>query len=444
MNREERKKTGEYGTGKRLLALAILAGIVTVVLLVSLVGEGLIQVQHNRNAAQETVSPVVLKLDYAYQNPQWDEQVEQTIKAFEEENPDVRIQYDPAYSSRVYEDTLIKKIALSELGDIVQLKNPAPYVEAGLIGTLPESLAQNLTYCYEEKGSVYGAGAVRATSGILYNQELFDRLHLNPPKNYKEFLAICETLNQNGITPIAVGGGDLWHMEYWINHFFREKVLTKNPDWLKDAETGKASWADPEITEMIEALTGLFSSGYINADWRSTTDLQTADLLAKGEAAMVYTGPWTAQTVQKMNPSFQAGWFFLPDEEGTTVAADNQDVYWAVWADWQADEARYEAALRFLEYFYSKENYSRVLNGTVTSSAVEGMDAAETTEFRTKVWADFAAADERITAYIGDADTPQNFEKELLLALETSMGGDLSKKKVQSKLTDSWEETKNG
>ena len=65
---------------------------------------------------------------------------------------------------------------------------------------------------------------------------------------------ICKTLKSKGIDPIGVGGSDLWHMEYWVNHFFRTDVLSKNPEWLSQCSEGVVSWTDAEVIQMLADL----------------------------------------------------------------------------------------------------------------------------------------------------------------------------------------------
>lgn len=137
---------------------------------------------------------------------------------------------------------LTEKIARNELGDIVQLKMPLGYAKSDTLGEISEDVANQVSSVYTYIGKTYGVGAVQATSGILYNKQLFAKYHLSEPKTWNDFLRICRTLRANGVTPIGVGGSDLWHMEYWVNHFFRVDVLSGNENWLQDCAVGRASW----------------------------------------------------------------------------------------------------------------------------------------------------------------------------------------------------------
>ena len=167
-------------------------------------------------AEAETVE---LELTYAYQNSQWNAAIENMIRGFEEEHPEIDVQYEINYEDNVYEDLLSKRIARGELGDIVQLKTPETYAASGLLAAIPEEVAGEVSNVYAYRDQVCGVGAVESTWGILYNRSLFARYGLDEPETYEDFLEICGFLQRRDITPIGVGGADLWHMEFWVNHF---------------------------------------------------------------------------------------------------------------------------------------------------------------------------------------------------------------------------------
>ena len=49
-------------------------------------------------------------------------------------------------------------------------------------------------------------------------------------------------------------------------------VLSGNENWLQDCTAGKVSWEEKEPKQMMHHLSELFSGGYVNEDWRTTTD----------------------------------------------------------------------------------------------------------------------------------------------------------------------------
>ena len=67
-------------------------------------------------------------------------------------------------------------------------------------------------------GKLYAqnTAGVDDTNGILYKKDVFERLNISIPTNYEEFKQVCDTLQENGITPIYEFVKDLWHTHYWM------------------------------------------------------------------------------------------------------------------------------------------------------------------------------------------------------------------------------------
>ena len=203
-------------------------------------------------------------------------------------------------------------------------------------------------------------------------------------------------------------------MEFWTNHFFRSDVIAQDPDWLQKCQNGDVKWTDQQPRQMAEHLYDLFHSDFINENWRTTTDTSLAYKMSEWEVAMIYTGPWTASAIYKLNPELNLGWFYVPDESGVTYAADNHDTYWAVTAECQEDAQKYEAAMTFLSYFYNQDVYSDLCLQTSNFPLIVQQTTYEVTPIQEEMWVKFHEADQQIQIYIGNEDTPENFEREML------------------------------
>ena len=423
-------------TLKLRLAAAAAAALILVILAVVLI----LRNRPEPDAPEET--DITISLVYAFQNSQWSACVEEVVRRFEEAYPGIHVAYEIQYEDEVYEDTLTKLIARDELGDVVQLKEPVRFAENGLLAPLPEELCAKVSSVCRVDGRPYAAAALGVTTGVVYNKALFAELGLEPPASYQEFLTLCAALRRQGIAPLGVGGGDLWHMEYWMNHFLRSDVLSREPDFLALCAAGERDWNDPLITEMLEHMAQLFRRGYVNESWTSTPDAALAYHLAEGEAAMVFSGPWLIRDALALDPSLELGWFYVPGESGQVVAGESVDVFWAVTGECARDQSRYEAACAFLEFFYSEGVYEQ------TCAAMAGFSTL-TDESRGQYAASGAVgemrqahdgAELRFTAYVGDENTPPGFEKRLLELLVRLCRGELSVPEAQALCAEYWEE----
>lgn len=426
----------------RKRGLLIISIIILVSLLVILCGSLFYDNIRNKGrtkSAGEDENQVEIELVYAYQNAQWNSAIEATVRNFEKKYPNIKVNYEVNYEDKVYEDILIKKIARNELGDIVQLKTPEPYANSDTLGEISDEVKNLVKYTYDVGGKTYAVGAVESTSGIIYNKEIFERCGLSVPQTYQDFLNICKTLESKGITPIGVGGSDLWHMEYWVNHFFRTDVLSKNPDWLRQCSEGVVSWTDAEAIQMLADLKNLFDAGYVNDDWQTTRDGNLPYKMAEGEIAMMYTGPWTSFAIQKLNPSMELGWFYVPDVKGVTYAGDNLDTFWSVTKECEENPDKYDAAMTFLKYFYSEQNYTLTCEAICSFPLTKEWIATAGVPFQEETERAFRSSDKQIATYIGDEDTPVDFEKGMLLLLRSEWNSEVSVTDAAQHIQQLWD-----
>ena len=427
---------------RRKRGLLIISIIILVSLLVILCGSLFydnIRNKERTKSAGKDENQVEIELVYAYQNAQWNSAIEATVRNFEKKYPNIKVNYEVNYEDKVYEDILIKKIARNELGDIVQLKTPELYANSDTLGEISDEVKNLVKYTYDVGGKTYAVGAVESTSGIIYNKEIFERYGLNVPQTYQDFLNICKTLKSKGIDPIGVGGSDLWHMEYWVNHFFRTDVLSKNPDWLRQCSEGVVSWTDAEAIQMLNDLKNLFDAGYVNDDWQTTRDGNLPYKMAEGEIAMMYTGPWTSFAIQKLNTSMELGWFYVPGANGVTYAGDNLDTFWSVTKECEENPDKYDAAMTFLKYFYSEQNYTLTCEAICSFPLTKEWIATAGVPFQEETERAFRSSDKQIATYIGNEDTPVDFEKGMLLLLRSELKSEVSVTDAAQHIQQLWD-----
>ena len=391
---------------------------------------------------EQEAEQVTVTLVYPFQNRQWSACVEEVVRQFEDANPGIHVSYEVRYEDEVYDDTLTKLVARNELGDIVQLKEPYAFAENGLLAPLPDELAAQVATVCRVDGLPYAVAAVGATTGVVYNKSLFAEYGLEPPESYQEFLDLCAALRRRGITPLGVGGGDLWHMEYWMNHFLRSDVLSREPDFLALCAAGERDWSALLITNMLTHMSQLFLLGYVDDNWPSTPDAALAYHMAEGEVAMVFSGPWLISDILALDPDMELGWFYVPNESGQVVAGESIDVFWAVTAGCGEDEERYQAAVAFLEFFYSDGVYEQLCQAMAGYSTLAdgGRGKYPVTGAVASVIAAHENADLRFSAYIGDENTPAGFEKRLLSLLKELCRGEVGLEEAQTLANQYWRE----
>lgn len=425
---------------KKFPSLAVIAALLCTCILLVLIFSFRTDVPTAPDSTNE--EQTVINLVYAFQNSQWNACVEEVIRRFEETYPHIDVQYEIRYEDTVYEDLLFRLAARDELGDVVQIKEPYAWAHSGLIAPLPESLADQVSTTCTVDGQTYGVCALGTTTGVIYNKAIFDRFGLTPPKSFDEFMDICRVLKENGITPLGVGGKDLWHFEYWLNHFLRADILSTDADFLARCSAGETDWNDPLITTMLTHFNDLFRLGYVDEGWPSTPDGSMSHLMAEEQVAMVFSGPWLASDTLALDGEVDLGWFYVPNTAGDVIAGDSLDVFWTVTAGCARDAARYEAAVTFLEFFYSDELYEQTYTAMAGFSTLSdrSRDRQPSDQLLREVNTAHDAAHQCIRGYVGDENTPPGFEKRLLTLLSRMCAGELTVSQTQALADRAWQE----
>ena len=127
-------------------------------------------------------------------------------------------------------------------------------------------------------------------SGMFYNARVFaDAGITDMPTNWDEFLQLCETLKEMGITPIALGSKNRWPAQFWFDYLL---LNTAGPDYRAALMNGSAAYDDDEVQAAMGMWRELVDRGYFvpNANADSWTD--ASDRVARGEAAMTLMGTW--------------------------------------------------------------------------------------------------------------------------------------------------------
>ncbi len=383
----------------------------------------------------------VLTVTFASGDEGWNQAVTLAGDAFSRQNPDIRLELRPSTRTPggFYDDFLRKAAATDELGDIVELKNTRTAVEYQMFSPLPEELTDLMEDTWRAPdGTAYTLPLVRLEQGMIYNESVFDALELSPPKTWQEFEGLCAVLKERRYTPLVVGAGDYWHLMFWGRYFFNSCVTADHPSWQQDCTLGKVSWTDPEPKKMAERFSGLFGKGYVHGGYAATGDAETCEIIANGKAVMLYALCNQIPKIQSLNPDMELGWFFMPDENGQKYSFDDKSGGWAVTAECGADEKKYDAAVKFLELFYSREVYQEVcniMNGLPVTKEGIRIEDSLLQDIKVQAEAGVLKPDEQI----GDENTPEGFDSAMYRHLMELFEGKAAEEQVLEELQKEWE-----
>ncbi|MFD0958259.1 ABC transporter substrate-binding protein [Paenibacillus chungangensis] len=145
---------------------------------------------------------------------------------------------------------------------------------------------------------------------IYYNKEVFERLGIDPPKNYSELLDVVKVLNQEDIIPLA-----LFAKEKWPGVQLFDMIATrKTPTGIMDLDSGAASISDEAYTQAAEKIVELVEAGLLAKGAFNMGYDEALALFTEGEAAMLLNGGWAMEDLgQKMGD--EAGILYYPFAE---------------------------------------------------------------------------------------------------------------------------------
>ncbi|CAM4268732.1 ABC transporter substrate-binding protein [Paenibacillus typhae] len=314
-------------------------------------------------ATTDAKKEVQFSIGYASGDPATKEAIAEAVKAFMEANPNVKIKDISETSSAAYLDWLKTKDAVGEFPDLVEIRDTQVFADAGKIVELPADLAELFDNPPQVDGKVWNAPmSVNVPQGIIYSKKAYADAGITElPKTYDEFLAIQEKLKASGITPLVVGGKDIFHMGFWVNKFLIDDVYSKDPDWNSKRTAKTVSFTDANVVQAMTDFKDLFTN-YVDKGWLSTGDNQTASILVAGKAAQLYSGTWMFTQIQEADPSFEFGFYAIPDREGkVNVIGLPSPAGWSLSAEAAKDADKTEAIKDFIRFFFAPEQYAKYL-----------------------------------------------------------------------------------
>lgn len=251
-------------------------------------------------AAEQVTLDVVLS---SYWQEEWWTKL---INKFQEENPNIKIDYWWGSDWTEYTQT---KIAAGDPPDIFWLTR-YEWIDNGLVMDLTDILKTPpygqtsgtwLDTFYAKPGPIEYKGRLWTvpwdlyTDGyIWYNVGLFEEHGKQPPTTWDEMIALCEYFKSKGIPCFAQSNDPLY-----INQWFR--LLAQRLAGLdKIRATGSAErkegnhWTDPVFLQAAEMAQSVAKNGYLISGYEGL-DYHAAQVeFVQGRAAMMLIGNWLA------------------------------------------------------------------------------------------------------------------------------------------------------
>ena len=256
-------------------------------------------------AAEEPVS-----FSFVQAQPEFQTAAQNLVAAYEAEFPNVTIELI------TQNDSLDTDLQTGNIPDIFytggygQIAEYADYIEDLSDQPWVESIVDTAIPAITRDGKVYAFPWTFSSEAIAYNKAMFEENGWEVPTTVSELKALCETIQEAGITPFVNEFADDW----LIGNIIADAGYTNIPDVADfDAKlkAGEVKFSDaPELQYVFDTIDLMLEYGAPDPLSYGWTEACTA--FALGDGAMLAEGDWIWSTIEAIDPDIQVGFFPLP------------------------------------------------------------------------------------------------------------------------------------
>ena len=253
-----------------------------------------------------------------------------------------------------------------------------PFVSAGKVVSIDEIRAEYPDYATNMKDSMlavasdgknYAVPSYGYWENMFVNKSVLDACGIEvpgPDYTWDQFLADCQTILDNGYTPIACSLVEVPH--YWF------EFVVMNNGSLENHLDVPASMDDAAAAKWVAGLNDikdLYERGFFPKNTLTATDAETVAMFGEGEAAFLIDGSWKVgyftgnheDTLEDYAISYVPG----KGERSASEAIGGISMgYFITRKAWE-DPAKREAAVEFVSYLTSDEVLSSFVTTEVTA-----------------------------------------------------------------------------
>lgn len=275
-------------------------------------------VSQNTEGEQATIS-------MWFNTPLYESYCKQIAETFMQRNPGIKVQYETKTGDKYFSllNTAIQAGSAPDLFWTLGTKTQTlpDMVKQGVVMDLTgkvdvsqweKSTPMSVEVCKID-GRLYLTPICSVDSRVVfYNKEIFEKYSLNVPKTFDDFIAICDKLMQNNITPMSLAGNDSWDILFC----FEPILAAVAPDWLDEATAGNAKVNDERMVNALKLFCDWAQKGYFGKGYAGMDDAGQLLSFSTGKVAMTIAGTWVMESVTKNNPDLKLGTFKLPTKDG--------------------------------------------------------------------------------------------------------------------------------
>ncbi len=321
---------------------------------------------------------------------------EENIAAFEEAYPGIEVELvlnPDAQNTSI----LQTKLASGQPSDLICYNKVSAEneleVQKNCVDLSEEPFVENLAdkdVLTAPDGKIYGFAFAIKTGGmgVVYNKTMFEEKGIEIPKTYDEFLAVCETLKSEGITPFYGPFKDVWTFQMWTASTWGYYVEKFEPDLWDRLNANEIGWDEiPAFEESLQKAYDLYKDGYMQETVLSDDYNSLTDAMGSGEYAMTVGSDTTARDLLAAHQDITFDIFPYPVYEGEHeyLTISQLDAEFFI----PKDAKHVEEAKQFLNFMAQPEQCNTAQKEAAFVANVKGADEPDFDEFYTHLYEDY-------------------------------------------------------
>ena len=300
------------------------------------------------------------------------------IEKFQEHYPDVEIEIEKSKGDSEYWDAMKMRASANQMPDIMFNKTftLTRFKDYLLDLSETEACANNeLAAGYAVEGKVLGIPLTSGYEYVYYWKDMFAEAGVEVPTTWEEFEEVGIKLQSyygekdGDFMALACGLKDEWP-DYPFMEFMPALESGNGQNWNDMAKQDEPFAEGTDIRSAYEKVNELFTSGVLGKDPLGLGHDQVLSMFCAKKAAMIACGDWALQTMEKDAEDLsQLGTFYLPardTEEDPYHVIVQGDSFMGV----TTHSKHQEAAIAFVEWFYSEECYPDFIHYISSASSM--------------------------------------------------------------------------
>lgn len=279
-----------------------------------------------------------------------------------ESDLNIKLEFDDSVATYQWENMVRTRLAIGDMPDIFRYHSGSllyaisPAKNAIDLTDFPfaDKLAEPFRNAVSRDGKVYGIPYDFSVDVYywIYNKVTYDKLNLNPPDNWDEFMSNCEVIRSEGLEPITEAYSNAWRSQLvLLNDTY--SIVSQAPDFAEDLSANRTRYSqEPAAVRSFEKVAQVGT--YLNSDNKTLTSSEQYEKLKSGEINHALISANRRFQLLQENPEMSDIYGFFP-QPGESVESSGFTVWLPLAAYIYKESPDISLAIEVFSYLMSEE-----------------------------------------------------------------------------------------